>query len=120
MSVSVEGVYVIENPSNSVLASAKVIIDGKVSFFVNVVKGKNGLFASLPQFWSKTKNDGKGGYENAIYLSEEVREEMNTNVIAEYENKKLAKASSTKPVPNKTPVPSSDRVADDFEDDIPF
>jgi DNA-binding cell septation regulator SpoVG len=135
MRLVLTGVHFIENPEKSLLGAAKCSLlddegNSTLHFFVRIVNGKNGVFGSLPQQWNKTKNDGQGGFDQVIFLSERLKEDLNAAVKEAYNSKgstsssapppaSIAAAPIAKEISN--PVPSSERTLDDFEDeDIPF
>jgi hypothetical protein len=117
LNVSITGFFLIENPATALLGTAKVAVDD-ISFMVKIVNGQKGVSAFPPSIWNKTKNDGKGGYEDALTLTPQLRNLINEEVRREYEsksNKRVAPAAVA-------PIPSSQRIDtdEDPDDDIPF
>lgn len=117
MNVSITGFFLIENPTTALLGTAKVTVDD-LSFMVKIVNGQKGVSAFPPSIWNKTKNDGKGGYEDALMMTPQLRNLINEEVRKEYESKSNKKAAPAV----VAPIPSSQRVIEDedFDDDIPF
>ncbi|MCL2392934.1 MAG: SpoVG family protein [Oscillospiraceae bacterium] len=73
--------YPIKEPKNKTVAFASVTINDMIGINgIQVIDGRNGLFAQMPQ----TK-DAKGEYRDIAFpVTKELRQELNSAVIAKY------------------------------------
>jgi len=73
--------YPIKEPKNKTVAFASVTVNDMIGINgIQVIDGKNGLFAQMPQ----TK-DAKGDYRDIAFpVTKELRQELNAVVIAKY------------------------------------
>ena len=102
--------YPIKEPKNKTVAFASVTINDMVAINgIQVVDGKNGLFAQMPQ-----SKDTKGEYRDIAFpVTKELRQQLNAVVLATYieekakvsvkdeikNEQKAAKATPTKEAP---------------------
>ena len=108
-------VYPIEDPKGSTLAFANVTFKADGEDFaaicgIRVMDSTNGLFVSMP----KSKDKDGGFHDIAFPLSKELRLELNTAVLGEYETQARLEAGQRgyeKPEPSQTSSLCADDVA---------
>jgi len=73
--------YHIKEPKNKTVAFASVTVNDMIAINgIQVIDGKNGLFAQMPQ----TK-DAKGEYRDIAFpVTKELRQQLNDTVLAKY------------------------------------
>jgi len=73
--------YPIKEPKNKTVAFASVTINDMIAINgIQVIDGKNGLFAQMPQ----TK-DASGNYRDIAFpVTKELREQLNNSVLSKY------------------------------------
>ena len=77
-------VYIIDNPTTKLVASASLILEGHfVVKGLKVFEGSNGYFVAMPN-----RKNAKGEYKDIAFpIDKETREQIQNVVLSEYEKK---------------------------------
>ena len=100
--------FLMKSPTSALLGSGTVTVVDLLELKFNILKGKNGVFASLPA--KKSTKDEKW-YPEVKFLDKKIYEEFQQLVSMEYNNTTKSKSSKAAPAPKKE---------EDFNDGIPF